>query len=303
MRPVTMPPVTMRLMPIKPARAARHVRGLLLVLAAATSSGCEGASEPASPSATGTVEGYHPITIAAGPGAETQWQGRTWRVNAGAVLDEALSYAVQSDADQARIRFELRDTARDRSPRDTPDTRRAELSGSLYGDRGRLPNGVPLWGAMLFRHHAWSDPAAMRALTGGVYGQIHMGSRVGGSPALAFRRSREGLFMVTTRGQHDEEGSVHLRQPLSFDAAHDLVYRVVLHPTEGSLAVWLDGALVVDQAGISIGHEDAGSYWNFGLYFSGGISGSVSAEYAAHVYPARADLLWRARAPLAWPQE
>lgn len=245
---------------------------------------------------------YQPIAISDDPAAETIWQGRRWRVNAGPVFAPHTAYAIQTDSDQTRIRFELRDSPNDRSPRDDSDTRRAELSGSLRGDRQRLPNGTMLWGAMQFRHHAWPDPAGMKALTGGVYGQIHMGSRFGGSPALAFRRNRDGLFVITTRGQYDPQGTTHFAEAVAFDVPHDLVYRVVLHPTSGSLSVWLDGKRIVAREGISIGHEHAESYWNFGLYFSGGIAGRVSAEYAGHVYPAPADLSARAANPVSWPR-
>ena len=244
---------------------------------------------------------YQPIAITSDRAAETRWQGRRWRVNAGPVFDPQTAYAIQTDPDQTRIRFELRNGPNDRSPRDDAGTRRAELSGSLRGDRQRLPNGTPLWGAMQFRHHAWSDPTGMKALTGGVYGQIHMGSGFGGSPALAFRRNRDGLFVITTRGQYDPAGTTHFAEAVSFDEAHDLVYRVVLDPIAGSLSVWLDGRRIVAREGISIGHDNAESYWNFGLYFSGGIAGRVSAEYAGHVYPAPASLAARAASPLRWP--
>jgi hypothetical protein len=245
---------------------------------------------------------YQPIAITNDPSAETIWQGRRWRVNAGPVFDPQTAYAIQTDPDQTRIRFELRNSPQDRSPRDDSDTRRAELSGSLRGDLQRLPNGTMLWGAMQFRHHAWPDPAGMKALTGGVYGQIHMGSRFGGSPALAFRRNRDGLFVITTRGQYDPQGTTHFAGAVAFDVPHDLVYRIVLHPTSGSLSVWLDGKRIVARERISIGHEYAESYWNFGLYFSGGIAGRVSAEYAGHVYPAPADLGARAASPVSWPR-
>ncbi len=282
----------------------RPVRIVPAILAALLSSGCNEeaaallANGPDRPAAT-----YEAIVITGeAAAAETLWLGRRWRVNAAPALDPRASHAIRTYSDRTRIRFELRDSDIDRAPRDSRGTRRAELSGSLRGDKRRLPNGVPLWGAMLFRHHAWPDPEGMKALTGGVYGQIHMGSDFGGSPALAFRRNRDGLFLITTRGQHDEAGTVHYARAVSFDAPHDLVYRVVLHPTEGSLSVWLDGARIVHRERISIGHANAQSYWNFGLYFSGGIAGTVTAEYAAHVYPAPEDLRDRAAQPLGWPQ-
>lgn len=245
---------------------------------------------------------YRPIEPSSLPAAEVTWAGRPWRVNSGAVKDPPLTYAIQTSHHGNKLRIELRDGARDNSPNDSPGVRRAELSGSLYGDTTRLPNGQALWGAYTFRHHSWADPERMRALTGGVYGQIHMGSAFGGSPALAFRRTRSGAFQITTRGELDPEGSVRYEAPLSFDEVHDLVYRVILHPTDGSLTVWLDGEPIVQVTEASIGHSNGESYWNFGLYFSGGIADSVVAEFANHVYPAPESLENRVSAPPCWPR-
>jgi hypothetical protein len=228
------------------------------------------------------------------------WADRSWRVNAGSNRHRGMDHSVRISPDGTRIRFELRDTLRDNAKSDSRRVRRAELSGSLYGNPTRLPNGESLWGAFSFNHHHWSDYAGMAELQGGVYGQIHIGSAFGGSPALAFRRTKQGRFRITTRGQYDREGSVRYGGDLSFNEAHDLVYRVTVHPRRGSLSVWIDGEQVVDESAISIGHENAESYWNLGIYFARGISNPIIADYANHVYPGPESLEERVARPLCW---
>lgn len=238
------------------------------------------------------VNGVTPPTL--------RWAGRIWRVNSGAIEVPNMAYSIRISPDAQRIRFELRNTENDRGAREKLRTRRAELSGSLYGDKRRLPNGKSLWGAHAFIHHRWADPEGMKHLWGGVFGQIHMGSKFGGSPALAFRRAGDGQFTITTRGEFDPSGTVRYRGPVSFDDVHDLVYNVVLHPTDGRLKVWLDGRQIVAVERASIGHSNAESYWNFGLYFAGGVTSPVVAEYGNHVYPGEAGLEGRTRSPPPW---
>ena len=212
--------------------------------------------------------------------------GSTW--NAG--MDHCFRY----DEDMAR--FEIQPTARDRAEHDKPDKRRSEL----HGTKNRLPNGVPLWGAMSFNHHGWSNPAGMAKGWGGVHGQIHMG-KAGGSPALAFRRTREGRFLVTTSGEFDDLNRKRWTAPLSFDQVHDLVYRVVLDARAGQLDVWLDGRQVVHVANASIGSRVGGCYWCIGCYYSGGISCPVVAEYANHEFPSAKELSTRISSQPRWP--
>jgi hypothetical protein len=230
-----------------------------------------------------------------------RWAGRNWRVNAGSTVAPNMDHALRLGSRGQKMRFEIRNTENDNSPSDSPGVRRAELSGSLVGDPARLPNGTILWGAMSFNHHAWADPVGMRSLMGGVYGQIHIGSKFGGSPAVAWRRTKRGLFRVTTRGEYDNAGSVRYEAPLGFDRVHHLVYRVVLDPHRGSLSVWLDGTKIVDVADVSIGSRNAQSYFNCGLYFSGGVTGPVVAEYGNVVYPATASLAKLVASPPTWP--
>lgn len=239
------------------------------------------------------VNGYTPSTVSVG--------GRTWRVNAGATWSPNMDRSLKKSTGGGKFRVEIWDTTNDHSSNDGSSKRRSELSGSLPGDSTRLPNGVPLWGATSFIHQSWADPAGMKATTGGVYGQIHMGSTLGGSPAVAFRRTASGAFRITTRGENDLAGTVRYQGALSFDRVHDLVYQVVLDPLKGSLKVWVDGVNVVNVSNVSIGSQYADSYWNLGVYFSGGITCPIVAEYGNVVYPSSYSLSWRTTSAPAWP--
>lgn len=262
----------------------------------------DGSSSDVTTTTTTTVSDTYNSTLVGGyTPSPIYWGGRQWRVNAGSTSTPNLDYVIRVGSRGNKVRFELHDTPNDNAASDSDSKRRAELSGSLYGDSTRLSNGVALWGAMSFKHQSWADPAGMRQLTGGVYGQIHMGSTFGGSPAVAFRRTKTGTFRITTRGEFNTAGTIRYDAPLSFDQVHNLVYRVVLDPIAGSLTVWLDGAKIVDVSKVSIGHSSAESYFNFGAYFSGGISCPVVAEYANMVYPSQSSLSSRVTSPPAWP--
>lgn len=251
---------------------------------------------------TSTVDtAYYPTLSPTYTPTQISWGNRNWRVNSGATYIGNMGHSVRLGKSGNRIRIEIRNTTSDKTASDSSKVRRAELSGSLYGDSTRLPNGQSLWGAFSTKHASWADPVGMKALTGGVYGQIHIGSTFGGSPALAFRRKSDGRFRITTRGEFDTAGKIRYEGALSFDEPHDIVYNVVLHPLTGSLKVWIDGTQVVNVANVSIGHSNAESYWNFGTYFSGGITTPVVAEYANHVYPAGTSLSARVSNRPAWP--
>lgn len=241
---------------------------------------------------TTLIKGFTPSPI--------WFAGRQWRVNAGSTWNRNLDYPVRISSNRASIRFEVRDSEASRSKADRPGKRRAELSTSLYGDPTRLPNGKMLWGAYSFNHIPWSDPDGMRDLWGGVYGQIHMGSKFGGSPAFAVRRKSDGRLWITTRGEQDPKGSDRYLRPLSFGQRHDLVYAITLDPEKGNLRVWIDGQQVVNVANVSIGSSHAQSYWAFGLYFAGGVTGPVVAEYSNMVPPGPTPLHARIDAPPAW---
>ena len=213
------------------------------------------------------------------------WDDRKWRCAMGSIWNPGMDHCLRLTAKRAR--FEIRDTPLDRGPADNAAKRRSEMR---FPKSPRLPNGVPLWGATSFLHHRREDPEGMAKRWGGVHGQLHIGSTFGGSPAVAFRRLRRGEFAVTTRGENDEEGTVRYRGPLSFDEVHHMVYRVVLHPSDGGLAVWLDGDLILDLRGVSIGSRHAECYWSFGCYYSGGITCPIIAEYGDHFYPSQTDL-------------
>lgn len=231
------------------------------------------------------------------------WGGRDWRVNAGSFWTNNMDHSVMVSPAGKKVRLEIRNTSNDRSINDRSTKRRAELSGSIYGDPTRLRNGVSLWGAFSTKHLGWADPAGMDELAGGVYGQIHMGNTFGGSPAVAFRRRSDGTFRITTRGEFDTEGTTRYQAPLSFDQVHDVVYNLVLDPVKGSLKVWIDGSQVVNVSDVSIGSRHADSYWAMGVYFSRGITSPVVAEYANHVYPSVTSIAGRVQAPPPWPAD
>lgn len=243
---------------------------------------------------------YYPTVNPTLTPAEMSFAGRRWRTNMGASWIADMPHSLRISSTGSRVRFEVRNTANDRSINDTADKRRAELSGSLLGDSTRLPNGQSLWGAFSTIHAPWADPVGMSKLTGGVYGQIHMGS-FGGSPAVAFRRRQDGTFRITTRGEFNTAGTVRYQAPLTWGEPHDIVYNLVLHPTAGSLRVWVDGQQVVNVANVSIGSSKGGSYWAFGAYFAGGVTSPVVAEYANHVYPSTNSLSGRVTSRPAWP--
>ena len=244
---------------------------------------------------------YYPTIDPTYTAAQINWAGRPWRVNSAATDHPDLPHSLQRSANWERLRFEVRES--DPSMGSKPEKRRSELSGSIYGDDTRLPNGEVLWGAFSTLHHPWDDPEGMLSTYGAVFGQIHIGSEVGGSPALAFRRKKNGLFRITTRGELDDGGSVRYEQPLSWGVPHDIVYRVVLHPYNGSLRIWLDGVQIVNISEVSIGHSKADSYWNVGVYSPGGVTSPVIMELANHVYPGRTSLLTRTSQPPAWPND
>jgi hypothetical protein len=229
---------------------------------------------------------YHSTLIDGRTPGHIVWNGRKWRCAMGSVWNSGMDHCLRIIPERAR--FEIRNTSNDRGPGDDPSKRRSEIR---FPKSPRLPNGIPLWSAMSFKHHRWSDPEGMSRLSGGgVHGQLHIGSKFGGSPAVAFRRMRNGDFAITTRGEKEPKNKVRFRRPLPFDRVHHLVSRVILHPIEGSLAVWVDGEQVLDLAGVSIGAATAECYWSIGCYFAGGISCPVIAEIGDHHYPGTDDL-------------
>jgi hypothetical protein len=223
------------------------------------------------------------------------WNGRKWRCAMGSTWNPGMDHCLRLTPQRAR--FEIREGPLNRGPGDDRNKRRSEIR---FPKPPRLPNEIPLCGAMSFVHHHWVDPAGMAANWGGVHGQLHIGSNFGGSPAVAFRRTRRGAFAITTRGEKDPDGTRRFERSLSFDEVHNLVYRVVLSPRNGALQVWLDGDAILDLRGASIGSPDAECYWSFGCYYSGGISCPIIAEYGDHIYPGVTDQSARIRYKPDW---
>ena len=262
--------------------------GVPLISLAPSLTACraESGSRPARAYRSSLVDGYTPKRI--------DWDGYRWSADMGSTWNAGMEHCFQSGDGNAR--FELRPTARDRADKDKPDKRRSEL----HCTKNRLPNGVPLWGAMSFNHHPWSDPAGMARGWGGLHGQIHMG-KFGGSPAVAFRRMGDGRLLVTTRGEFDDRNQKRWMARVSFGEPHDLVFRVLLDAIDGQLDVWLDGRRVVEIRRESIGSRVGGSYWCLGNYFAGGITCPVVAEFAHHEFPTVRDLSKRVANMPAWP--
>jgi hypothetical protein len=234
----------------------------------------------------GGFDDYHSTLVKGVTPGHVNWNGRKWRCAMGSTWNAGMDHCLRIIPERAR--FEIRDSPNDRGPGDDPGKRRSEIR---FPKSPRLPNGVPLWSAMSFRHHRWSDPGGMSRLSGGgVHGQLHIGSTFGGSPAVAFRRMRDGAFAITTRGENEPKNKVRWKRPLPFDQLHHMVYRVVLHPTNGALTVWLNGEEILNLIGASIGSSHAECYWSLGCYYSGGITCPVVAEYGDHHYPGRDDL-------------
>jgi hypothetical protein len=224
-----------------------------------------------------------------------EWNGREWRCAMGSTWHPGMDHCLRLAPDRAR--FEIRPGEYDRGPGDPVAKRRSEIR---FPKSPRLPNDVPLWGAMSFVHHQWEDPTGMAANWGGVHGQLHIGSTFGGSPAVAFRRTPRGDFAITTRGEGDRDGTRRYERPLPFDDVHHLVYRVVLSPRQGALQVWLNGDSVLDLRGVSIGSGDAECYWSLGCYYAGGVTCPIVAEYGDHIYPGPANLSGRIRFRPDW---
>ena len=123
------------------------------------------------------------------------WSGKTWKAAMGSVWNRNLDHCWRTTPN--KLRFELHDATTDRAKSDESNKRRSEIHANRYP----LPNGVSLWGAYSFNDHAWADPVGMSKLQGGAHAQMHMPQ--GGSPAFAFRRDRNGSFLVTTNGAND----------------------------------------------------------------------------------------------------
>ena len=225
-----------------------------------------------------------------------QWDDQSWHAAMGSTWTPNMEHSLQLTA--TRARFEIRDSANDRGPNDPNSKRRSEL----HATKSLLPNGIPLWGAMSFNHHSWADPSGMARQWGGVHGQIHM-HKFGGSPAVAFRRKGDGRFLISTRGENDLDGHTRWIGPLAFNTVHDLVYRVVLHPSQGELDVWVDGRQIINVRQASIGSSLGGCYWCLGCYYSGGIACPIIAEFANHVHPLATNLSGRTTARPRWPAQ
>jgi len=159
-----------------------------------------------------------------------KWLGQQWTAAMGSTWHTGMDYSWRTTTNKAR--FELHPTVNDRSKNDPTDKRRTEIHDKVH----LVPNGKVIWGAFSFTDYAWADPTGMAKLTGGTIFQMHMPS--GGSPAFAFRRDKNGLFLITTNGANDPTSNHKwYSSALAFGQPHDVVYRCVIDPVNGSLDV------------------------------------------------------------------
>lgn len=246
-----------------------------------------------------TVGGTYNSTLVNGktPYYPFAWSDKTnWKVGSGSTWNTGMDHSFRVNTARNKLRVEIRNTEKDKADGDKSGCRRSEIKGSV----NLLGNSIEYWGAFSFIHHPWADPVGMAKLYGGVHGQLHMGD-FGGSPAVAFRRHKDGDFLVTTRGQYNTSNTKRYKAPLAWGKAHDIVYRVKFHPTAGELDVWLNGVKIVSLRNQSIGSSKAGYHWQMGVYYSGGITCPVVAEYANQVYPRPGSLSSRITSRPAWP--
>ena len=123
---------------------------------------------------------------------------------------------------------------------------------------------------MSFIDHQWDDPAGMAAGLGRRGSRaVSIGSTFGGSPQWRFVACVGVRFpAITTRGESAPENTRRYQGPLAFDQPHNMVYRVVPHPTNGALAVWLDGSefstFMVLRSAPAMRHD-----WSIGCYYAG----------------------------------
>ncbi len=208
------------------------------------------------------------------------WNGRKWSAAMQSTKIAGLDYCWRTTDN--RSRFELRS---------------GETRSELHESRTKLPNGVSMWGAFTYMDRAWSNPAGMLAETGGCFVQMHWPGS--GSPAFAFRRGRDGKFVITTRGD-GQDNTKRYEAPMSFGLPHDIVYRFILGP-KGELDVWIDGNQILDFRG-PLGSATPGCYWCIGCYYAGGTGGNtVVQEYGNHVFPTTASLGSRVANIMRWP--
>lgn len=222
------------------------------------------------------------------------WFGQKWTAAMGATWYPNMPHSWRVTTNKSR--FELHNTVDDRGQNDPSTKRRTEL----HDKKHLLTNGISYWGAYSSIDHSWSDPVGMQSTTGGAHFQMHMPA--GGSPAFAFRRDKYGNFLITTNGDNDPINN-HARYngPLSFAQVHDIVYRCVIHPTNGELDVWLDRKLILSLRNISLGTSTSGCYPCYGLYYADGCTCNIVAEHANIAFPSTTSLTGRTTSSPSWP--
>lgn len=221
----------------------------------------------------------------------SQWAGHSWSVDTGSAWNPNMDYSWRTTPDKCR--FELHNTLQDRGQLDPTYKRRAEI----HDPKSTFLNGLVYWHAFTFLDFPWST---MPNVSEGTIMQMHWPS--GASPAFAFRRTPQGQFRITTRGD-TTSNTTRYTGALSFGVPHDVVYCFKLDGTNGHLDVWVDGNHVLSLTGVPIGSKtENGCYLGIGPYFGGGTSSVIVQEYANLApFPSTTSLSSRVTSRPSWP--
>ena len=175
-------------------------------------------------------------------------------------------YAITTSNDQ--IRFEVRNTDLDRSPKDKAKVRRSEIA--LEGIQ--LSNDVEYWDAFGIIPHPYSNPSSMSETRGGLFYQIKIPGN--GSPILGMRRTSDDELLITTKpSDQPGMGTIRYHAAWTLNEAHYFVRRMVFSPRSASLDVWLDGRQIVHAENIEMGSDNPKlrAYPKIGAYYAGGL--------------------------------
>jgi hypothetical protein len=120
--------------------------------------------------------------------------GVDWNVSGACTWVLNQGHPIQKSGGNERLRLEIHNNNLNNDDDDREYKRRVGINASEQ----KFTRGVGYWGALSFLHESWSDPEGMDDpdLSGGLFIQMHSGPE-GGSPAIAFRRFRDGDLMIT----------------------------------------------------------------------------------------------------------
>lgn len=166
-------------------------------------------------------------------------------------------------------------------------------------DRTEIKHGTTYpMGKEIWESHSFNiEPGALMTSTWNVMGQWHPGA---GTPALFFTLSTNDNLLIGARyGSSTSQKRLDLyQQPIKRGVWHHVVQHVTFgYQNNASVQIWLDGKLIVDKKGISVGYSDSdGVYWKFGIYRN--TTSVVTAVQFANVEIGSLSLLDRVAHPL-----